>query len=1132
VLAGTSNNNNLLGHLFDVNIADASFNINLKQKCQIIQNGISVFDGYLQLLNVNKLTPSQWNPDEFVEYEVAVRDDSGNFYSSLQEKLLQDLPYFDQYNHIYTFSAITATSAHTVNDGYTYILPFTSSNFYKVTDFAPAIYAKTYWDRIFLEAGYTYQWDSLTGCSFDKLVIPYNGDTLQVNNELYNFRAGFETGSSETLIVSATTIIIGQTDITSGGTVSRLIGIGSESEQLIYDDEVNSPNFDNGYYNPVTSVYTSDIVGTSEFKTKYKYELNLIAPVDCTFTKFLPSDPNPIIIIGLSTIVRKNLSDELTTLYYQNNIEAAEIDFAAGPLLINADTTPEVNSLFEINLGDEFRTYVKADYFFNGVWYYSGTTIQLSDEDIPYIEVTTRIDPTDYNSNYFKNILSGALNIGQLVEVPSFIPKQVKQKDFINAIVKMFNLYITPDKYEDNHLIIQTRDEYYDSGSVIDWTNKFAVDNDAQIEFLPDLQDKRLILSYKQDNDEWNKQYLLATGEVYGQVEYTFESEFTQSTKKIEPIFSPTPIIPNTTGLLVPAIMSQNPKTNIRILFYDGWKPGQWQFLTTGPLTTFDSYPRALHLDDPINPTLDINYAEPDYYGYSSYETVTNNNLYNKYWSRFVNQIETGKLLKGTFLLNEVDIHNLDLRSKVWVHDCYWNINRIIDYNPNGNGLTKVELISVDEGLKFAPIIWNRNDIDNPVIDIGPKNNWITNFVSWQDGQSKNEFGTTVVNTPVYGNNNIIQAGSQSSIIVGNNNNYSGKFGFVSGEENNVQGDNIYVFGGSGLTVTGDSQALFNVPVVATTISADTLFIGGSPTPIEAPVWVEGTGSVSGFAIKAVNDSTTDATGDYAVAEGFNTLASGEAAHAEGGATIASGLGAHAEGNSSTASGDNSHAEGFNTTASGTDSHAEGSGSVASGSASHAEGLGTIASGNFGSHAEGSSTQALGDSCHAQGIGSIAEGLASHAGGNESRTQIDGEIASSCTSLGSVGQTQFGTFDGFTATVNNTPTLLDFLSNNTGVNGWRPNFTASPTTAAAFRYLITCVNLATGDSRIITGEGMIKWITGTPTLVFASIPSVNGDLALLGVTATPVASGNGLQFQVTGLAATSLTWRVRVDYTF
>ena len=60
-------------------------------------------------------------------------------------------------------------------------------------------------------------------------------------------------------------------------------------------------------------------------------------------------------------------------------------------------------------------------------------------------------------------------------------------------------------------------------------------------------------------------------------------------------------------------------------------------------------------------------------------------------------------------------------------------------------------------------------------------------------------------------------------------------------------------------------------------------------------------GSTGLYSIKAINDTSVDATGDYAVAQGSNTLASGVASSSEGNAT--------------TALGDNSHTEGENTQA-------------------------------------------------------------------------------------------------------------------------------------------------------------------------------------------------------------------------
>jgi hypothetical protein len=122
------------------------------------------------------------------------------------------------------------------------------------------------------------------------------------------------------------------------------------------------------------------------------------------------------------------------------------------------------------------------------------------------------------------------------------------------------------------------------------------------------------------------------------------------------------------------------------------------------------------------------------------------------------------------------------------------------------------------------------------------------------------------------------------------------------------------------------------------------------------------------------------ASGDYAVAEGYQTSATSNYSHAEGYSTKASGYYSHAEGNSTTASGYNSHVEGGGTTASGPQSHAEGGGTKAYGTNSHAEGGGTTASGEC-SHAEGQGTQAIGSQSHAEGGGTQANGAYSHAEG-------------------------------------------------------------------------------------------------------------------------------------------------------
>ena len=129
-------------------------------------------------------------------------------------------------------------------------------------------------------------------------------------------------------------------------------------------------------------------------------------------------------------------------------------------------------------------------------------------------------------------------------------------------------------------------------------------------------------------------------------------------------------------------------------------------------------------------------------------------------------------------------------------------------------------------------------------------------------------------------------------------------------------------------------------------------------------VWEEG--SAGNFSVKQITDTTTDATGEYAVAQNESTIATGRSSHAEGRFT--------------SALGDYSHAEGFSTQANGVNSHAEGSVTRANGSHSHSQNFNTFANG-ISSHAEGSSTIAVGEASHAQNEQTVAGGVNSHAGG-------------------------------------------------------------------------------------------------------------------------------------------------------
>lgn len=183
------------------------------------------------------------------------------------------------------------------------------------------------------------------------------------------------------------------------------------------------------------------------------------------------------------------------------------------------------------------------------------------------------------------------------------------------------------------------------------------------------------------------------------------------------------------------------------------------------------------------------------------------------------------------------------------------------------------------------------------------------------------------------------------------------------------------------------------------------------------------------------------------------------------------------------------------------------------------EGASTGAAGNY-SHAEGSSV-ASGNYSHSEGFGTVASGRASQAGGFATTANFDGEMTRSGYS---VNQSRIGIVDAYRQTTNATPTKIQFNVSGTPQN----NYTFDSGSTFGFRYICTIRRTSDGDAYMFTGEGLVKNVAGTYTLVYFSTPSANGDAGLSGCVLACSISG-GLTFDITGIAAT-LDWSIRLDY--
>tara|TARA_R100000935_G_C2838973_1_gene169888 strand:- start:290 stop:3388 length:3099 start_codon:yes stop_codon:yes gene_type:complete len=78
--------------------------------------------------------------------------------------------------------------------------------------------------------------------------------------------------------------------------------------------------------------------------------------------------------------------------------------------------------------------------------------------------------------------------------------------------------------------------------------------------------------------------------------------------------------------------------------------------------------------------------------------------LYQTYYQKMIEQVKSNPRIKTVYVnLKLSDINNLDLRKLVYIDGYYYRINRVVDYMPNNNEVTKVELV-LWEDLGFLPI--------------------------------------------------------------------------------------------------------------------------------------------------------------------------------------------------------------------------------------------------------------------------------------------------------------------------------------------------------------------------------------------------------------------------------------------
>jgi len=675
----TPNNDQVFGSIYRFDQWIVSFDPSVRATANVMQNGVQVFEGIAQLLAVKDNGTSG-------TYEVGLYGETTNLFKQLGDAELTDLD-FSELNHEWEASNVVDAWFNSVgstgNDYYYPLIDYGQANFQRATtpapyvdsfnteDFYPAIAVKKYVDKIFAFAGFTYESDFFTSQWFKQLIVPYGiSGVPYLTNDLVQ-PALYYIGLSG-----------GVQDI-ADGTIQKL-NLGANTPP---------PYFDGGNYNE--ALYRWNVTISATYNIQVRVNAQNIIPIS-------PGAPFAY-DQTMRVYVRKNGGTDTQIIEYT---------WVSGA----GSTIEQLSGVIQLAL-------VSGDYL--EVWADFVVDSPSPISPPPYVRFYT-------DGTFWLNQFSGT----PLMQ-PSFnwdmnqtiVPK-VKQSEFLMYLVRMFNLFMMPDKYNPKKLYVETFNDFYDTANSLDWTNKWDVEKGYEVVPSGYMNPKTYKFGYKDGGGYFEKRYQQAYGEGYGSRKYISSNEFSNGEQSEDVGFSNSVMVGfqispriyaryydidnKGSGSGGDVTLNVKPVTpNLRILYHEFIEfPSETEFFFEG--NQYTSYPYAGTLDNPYNPTTDLCFGIPRELYYQSNETTgaifryTNNNLFNRFWLDYVKLYtdKDAKKVKLFLQLTPVEMTNLDFRKLIYINGVLFYLLAVNDYDANSDESTSVELLKVLDLEGFVPTVF------------------------------------------------------------------------------------------------------------------------------------------------------------------------------------------------------------------------------------------------------------------------------------------------------------------------------------------------------------------------------------------------------------------------------------------
>jgi hypothetical protein len=798
----TKNNDKIFTQIFNINVTNG-FNPKKKSDCTITDGGILIASGYLQVQEIdlpNKLykcvfygeTKNLFDDigDKFV-FGNSDRADNLNFDDTVHNKVKSEIEasWNNQRDYVYT---MIKTNTNQITSGEINTTGIPTTKLY------PQLRVKYVIDKIFAKWGYEYDSNFFNSDLFkDLLIMP-----------------SFEKPTGD-----------------------AFVEYQASTNYRIYEREILKIPFTTQIVDQYGNSYNS---GTGRFKIPFRDRFTLSCGFGFLWGWGTYNDPNVARNrVGnlrlLCNIWRRGLRI-VTNLNLGQVDELIDIDPNNVSQVYNNDT--DGLTLNHVPIPFDFLAEDEIEFFLN----LPKTGIE-GDVQIPFFSGTASYLMTDnssiniHNDNYTPWLaIENELFSTNLL--PTFL--NVKQVDIIGDVIKMFNLYIKPDKTNSRKFIIEPRDDFYKRGKTV--TNLNYDVNSVQISYLNDLAARKYLFSYASDNDYANKTFQDANkGRIYGDAQIELDNDFLNNERKISLVAAPTQFTPRPEFLNVtlPSIQNEDltkATTSFKTRYW--WYCGQEQARIVSA---------SFSVPTTIKFKLNTTATQSAVFTYSNFPATSNNYSYGDrtsdsllfainggttkenslYYNYYENEIETYADQNSHILTLEVELNTKILQSidfndlfyfEIGGNSQYYTLLSIDNYDPTQTTMATMKFLTYYDFRSAKPKRNRFIDTGGYVGQVGIGDIGIKPGDLYPDlgggvkggGSNTGDGIGTIKNGLFTGTNNAFAGDNETIILNGDNNIFADSVqkAFVFGDNNNIESSNIVTFD-SGKTYSTANQFAF-----------------------------------------------------------------------------------------------------------------------------------------------------------------------------------------------------------------------------------------------------------------------------------------------------------------------------------